>query len=144
MPEPFSIAAGTVGIAATALQSAKILLASLQEIQDAPQTVQTLKNDLIAFNLALAAFQAIGDDKWNSVPTAVVEQTNNMLETCESACQTFITDLKRWTKHSKSGELSKRDRLNVGVFRTQQIQFISLHLQACKLNILSIATSSVL
>lgn len=139
MADPFSIAVGVVGIVVPALHGTRVLINDVKRIANAPETIQALRVDLDSTVLALESLKAIPEPEWQSLGLALAEQSKNAVKTCGSACDIFRNDLQRWTRRSRDGELSWRDRANVGFFKERQIQAMSEHLQSCKLACSSVA-----
>ncbi|CZT24134.1 uncharacterized protein RCC_09851 [Ramularia collo-cygni] len=119
MADPFSIAVGVVGIVVPALHALRV--------------------DLHSAVLALESLKAIPEPEWHSLGLALAEQLKDAVKTCGSACDNFRNDLQRWTRRSRDGDLSWRDRANVGFFKERQIRAMSEHLQSCKLACSSVA-----
>lgn len=129
MAEVFGIAAGAVGIAAPALHWARLLLADLERISDAPQTVEGLKGDIHLIDTTLQSLLAITEPQWAALGTGLIDQSKITLVTCARSCEKFRTDLLSWTKHSSDGRLSWQDRANVGFFKQNQIKSMSEQLR---------------
>jgi Fungal N-terminal domain of STAND proteins len=147
MAEPLSVAASIVGVTVPALRGTRLLLDDLQEIIDAPNTVESLKEDIRSVDLALKSLQAVHDSEWKSLGGTVADESKVAIGSCTRACNTFRADLQRWTRHSEGGKLSWKDRANVGLFKQCQIKSTSEQLQTCKLTIdlvVGIATLYVL
>lgn len=144
MPEPFSIATGTVGIVVAVLHVTRKLTDDVKSIIDAPAAIQALRDDLQATVLALESLKDILETEWQSLGPTVAEQANHAMKAWGSACDIFRSDLQRWTRRSRSGELSWRDRTHVGFWKERQIKAMSEHLQSCKLACTSVATMGTL
>ncbi|KAL8778509.1 MAG: hypothetical protein Q9194_001960 [Teloschistes cf. exilis] len=146
MAEPFSIAAGVVGVAVPALQGLKFLLDDLQKLKDAPKTVRRLEEDVHSVEMALSTLQAVEDREWQSLGLTVAEESKATVSTCTEACDQFRANLQHWTRHSEEGKLAIKDRAKVGFFKQGQIKAMSEQLRNCKLtinSIVSIATFSI-
>ncbi|KAL9580856.1 MAG: hypothetical protein Q9212_004239 [Teloschistes hypoglaucus] len=146
MAEPFSIAAGVVGVAVPALQGLKFLLDDLQKLKDAPKTVRRLEEDVRSVELALSTLQAVEDREWQSLGMTIAEESKATISTCTKACDQFRANLQHWTRHSEDGKLALKDRASVGFFKQGQIKAMSAQLGNCKLtvnSVVSIATFSI-
>ena len=106
MADPLGIAASIVGVTVPALHGARLLLDDLQNINDAPETVERLKDDVRFVDLALTSLQTVKDQEWESLGGAVAEESKTTISTCTSACDKFRSDLQRWTRHSGDGRLA--------------------------------------
>ncbi|KAK0652400.1 hypothetical protein B0T16DRAFT_406119 [Cercophora newfieldiana] len=142
--DPFSIAAGVVGIVAPTLHCVRLLVKDLQNIADAPDAVKALTTDLQSVGLALASVQAVTDPQWKSLGDAVTAQSEAAITSCKTSCERFKTSLDRWTRHSTDGTLSWRDRATLGVFRQGHIKSISEQLQKCNITLTSVASIATL
>ena len=144
MADPLSIVANVVGIAVPALHGMRKLIDDVTNIVDAPQAIQSLRDDLTSAALALECLKAIPESEWESLGSPVADQSRHAVETCGSACDNFRMDLQRWTRRSRNGELSWRDRTNIGFFKERQIKAMSNHLQSCKLTCSTVAGMATL
>ncbi|KAL8629775.1 hypothetical protein Q9189_004509 [Teloschistes chrysophthalmus] len=146
MAEPFSIAAGVVGVAVPALQGLKFLLDDLQKLKDAPKNIRRLEEDVHSVEMALSTLQAVEDREWQSLGMTVAEKSKATISTCTEACDQFRANLQHWTRHSEDGKLALKDRASVGFFKQGQIKAMSEQLRNCKLtvnSVVSIATFSI-
>ncbi|RYP55593.1 hypothetical protein DL771_012347 [Monosporascus sp. 5C6A] len=144
--EPLSVAASIVGITAPALHGTRLLLDDLRRIVDAPDTVESLKQDLVSIESALESVKAVTDSQWESLGGNVFEGSKTAMNTCRRSCERFRSGLHRWTRHSEDGRLSWRDRAAVGFFKQSQIESMSEQLQNCRITLssaVSIATFSM-
>lgn len=143
MADPLSATASVVSIALPALHGMRLLLDDIQKIVDAPKAVATLKEDLRSVDTVLEALKVVDSSEWESLGQEVVDGSEFAISTCAKACDTFRNDLKSWTKHSKNGNLSWRDRANVGFLKQQRMKSLCEQLQNCKIVIgttVSVAT----
>lgn len=142
MGEPFSAAAGAIGIIATALEGTRLLLRDIDNISQAPKVVAGLKEDVRGAEMAIEGLKAIEPTDLESL--GVAEQQLSAIKTCSKACDTFRNDLQRWTKHSENGNLSRRDRFNVGYFQAEKIKSLSTQLLNCKTTLILAASTATL
>lgn len=142
--DPFSIVAGSVGIAAPALHGVHLLLGDIQKIIDAPDAVKSLKDELLGVDQALRSLQAVSDPQWESFGETVVSQSKTATTSCKESCDKFRAALGRWTRHSNDGKLSWQDRAMVGVFKQSHIQSMSEQLQKCKTSLTAVVSIATL
>ncbi|KAH8742292.1 hypothetical protein F5883DRAFT_80395 [Diaporthe sp. PMI_573] len=143
MADPFSIAAGVVGVVVPALHATRLLLDDIQKISEAPSTVETLGQDVGFVEATLKSLETVSEPQWTTLGPTVVKQSSNAITCCTKSCTEFRTDLQRWTRHSNEGDISWRDRASLGLFRQNQIKAMSEQLQKYRttLNlVVSIAT----
>jgi hypothetical protein len=127
-----------VGIAAPAAHYVHLLLDDLQNIVDAPETIKSLKNDLLSMDQALTSLQGVSDAQWELLGESVVTQSKAATTSCAESCDKFRTALSRWTRHSEDGKLSLRDRAMVGFFKQGYAKSMSEQLQNCKITLTSV------
>ena len=144
MADPLSIGTGIVSVVGLALHGARQLIDDVRKIVDAPETVRSLQTDLDSAASALESFKAIDESEWQSLGVNIAEQAKSVIETCTSACDTFRSDLGRWTRRSANGKYSWRQRANVGFFKERQIQAMTQHLQSCKMTCTSVVAMCTL
>jgi hypothetical protein len=142
--DPFSIAAGIVGIVAPALHCVRRLVDDLQRIVNAPDAVQSLREDLLSVEKTLTSLRAVSDLQWDSPGEAVISQSKTAMTSCSQACDKFRAALGRWTRHSNDGKLSWKDRAKIGVFKQGQIVSISKQLQNCNITLASVVSIATL
>lgn len=128
MGDPFSIAAGVVGVLAPSLHLIRLLRDDLRNIADASSTVKSLGQDVDSVEAALASLNAISRAQWTALGPGVVEQSVGAIQDCTKTCETFRAGLQRWTRHS-TATLSLRDRVALGFFRQSEVKSMSQQLQ---------------
>ncbi|KAJ4361601.1 hypothetical protein N0V95_001762 [Ascochyta clinopodiicola] len=127
--DPFSIAAGALGITDFALSSIDQLRKTISSLTEAQNVVQDIVSNLEAIQRPLTALQefkfpdgpSCTAAKEELKKTGVAEAVNK----CGQACADFNEKLNKWTKHSDNKNISLRDRLSVGVWNKEKI--IQLH-----------------
>ncbi|KAK7398416.1 hypothetical protein QQX98_012211 [Neonectria punicea] len=144
MADPFSIAAGVVGILAPALQGIQKLVVEIRNIKDAPETLQILKKDLELVDLALRSVKEIDESQWEFLGEAIANHAKVTIESCSNACTVLGDKLARWTRRSPSGKLSWMDRGNIALLKQHQIQSISEQLRNCQTTITSMVSTATL
>lgn len=138
MAEPLAAAAGIVGLVVPAMHGARLLLDDLEKITDAPKVVKGLGEDLTAVSASLESLKAIEEPQWNMLGGKVVKQSKATIAACATSCDTMRGDLQRWTRRSRDGKLSWRDRANIGFFKERRVNALSQQLQSCKLTMSSV------
>ncbi|RLM02014.1 hypothetical protein CFD26_109125 [Aspergillus turcosus] len=113
--------------------------------QSHTETISNLKDNVSAVEQALASFQAISEQEWESLGPTVADEAKATIATCTKACEIFRSNLQRWTGRSQdgNGRLSRLDRAKVGIFKQGQIKSMCEQLQSCKITVntvVSIAT----
>jgi hypothetical protein len=91
--DPLSITAAVVGITAPTVHCIRLLSEDIQKIVDAPETLKSLRNDLLSVDQALASLQAVSDAQWKSLGQTVVSQSETATTSCKESCDRFRTDL---------------------------------------------------
>lgn len=117
MADPLTITASIVGVAVSALHGTRLLLDDLRKIVDAPKVVEDLKSDLTAIETALQCLQTVEELEWQELGDAIAASSKIAVGSCQTACEIFRSDLLRWTKRSRDGKLSWRDRTKIGLFK---------------------------
>jgi len=75
MSDPFSIAAGTVGIVVPALHGIRLLHEDLQQLKDAPKTIQRLTEDVQLVDTDLKLLEGVEEKEWVLLGAAIAEQS---------------------------------------------------------------------
>lgn len=144
MAEPFSIAAGVVGILVPALNTTRNLLDDLKKISEAPAIVSSLSQEIGFVETSLESLKGVNEQEWIALGTTVVEQSQTAIESCTKSCTEFRADLQRWTRHSNEGEISRRDRASIGIFQRDHIKAMSERLQKCQTTLNLVVTTATL
>ncbi|KAK3304827.1 uncharacterized protein B0T15DRAFT_253682 [Chaetomium strumarium] len=142
--DPLSVTAAVVGIAAPTAHCIRLLIDDIQKIVDAPETINSLRKDLLSIDQALASVRAISDTQWKSLGETVVSQLKAATTLCRESCNKFRADLSRWTRHSEDGKLSLRDRAMVGFLKQGSVKSISEQLQQCNITLTSVVCIATL
>lgn len=140
MTEPVGIAASIVGIVVPALHGTRLLLEDLQQLKDAPETVQHLEDDLRTTLTAIASLEAVEEREWKALGTNIAEESKAILGIYKGTCDILRADVQRWTRHSKEGKLAWQDRASVGFFKHGRIKSMSEKIQSYKTTINSIVS----
>ncbi|KAH8894308.1 hypothetical protein GQ53DRAFT_839923 [Thozetella sp. PMI_491] len=141
--DPLSLTLGIVGAVPPTLHGVRLLVDDIQKIRDAPDTVNSIRDELLIIDTTVASLEGISDAQWQFLGKTVATQAKTSMSLCTKSCVKFRAALGRWTQHS-GGELSWRDRAVVGVFKQGQIQSMLTQLQSCKTTLTSVNTMASL
>ncbi|KAK1830652.1 hypothetical protein QBC39DRAFT_105331 [Podospora conica] len=115
--DPLSIVGGVVGLAVVALQGCKKANDFISALVNVYEVLQPLKKDLDRLQTLLQSLQdalmGIDDDSLSESQKACFRDLGPTLVDCKTVCDKFAATLSHLTKHSKEGEVSKRDRIRV-------------------------------
>ncbi|KAF2874658.1 hypothetical protein BDV95DRAFT_591463 [Massariosphaeria phaeospora] len=136
MADPFSVAAGALGITTLATTAPGQLSALISGFRDAPSEIQIIRSNLENLRRPLATLlQLVVSDEASSAATQadfVQIGLADAVNSCAGECDKFEMQLKRWTRHSSdSTQLSFRDKFLVGVAKKEKIRTFSTQLQTC-------------
>ncbi|RSL68276.1 hypothetical protein CEP53_002649 [Fusarium sp. AF-6] len=138
MAEIVGTVSAAVGLAATALHAVRVLANDLGSIKDAPQTIANAKTELHNVQSVIENLQAALDQSdWQPIVSGIV-RTGNIdaaLKACSEVCGRFHDELKNLLRHSSEGELSRRDRFNVGFLAKDRVVAFIGELNMCKATI---------
>ena len=144
MADPLSVSAGIVGLVIPALHGMRLLMDDVTKIVDAPKAVNNLETELVSVSSSLEAIQAIEEPQWETLGKKVSDQSKAAVGTCTATCDALRGDLQRWTRRSRDGKLSWRDRANIGFFKERRIKAMSAQLQNCKLTLTFVVGTATL
>jgi hypothetical protein len=135
MADPLSVSASVAGLVGLALHGIRRLLDDVNNVRDAPKSLEDLQTELEFIGSSLKSLEAVDESQLRLLGENVYYQSAMAIERCASACDGFRGDLQRWTKRSRDGKLSWRDKMNVGFFKEQRIAAMAKQLQSCKLTL---------
>lgn len=144
MSDPLSVTASVAGLVVLALQGVRLLVNEVNNIKEAPKSLENLQLDLTSVQTSLKSLENIDESQLRLLGEQVYNQSAAAIERCTSTCHDFRNDLQRWTKRSRDGKLSWRDKTNIGLFKEQRIDVMSRQLQNCKLTLHSVAVNATL
>ncbi|CAI7650714.1 unnamed protein product [Penicillium manginii] len=144
MTDPLSLTASIAGVVIPALHGMRLLLRDLQDIKDAPENLEDLKNDLFLVDGALSSLQDIEPEDLEALGSNVEDNIRSTVKVCSTACDEFRSDLQRWTRHSQDTKLSWRDRSTIGFWKQDHIKSIQGKLHNCQVNITSVVSTATL
>lgn len=144
MTDPLSVTAGVTGLVAFALQGVRLLVNDINNIKEAPKSLEGLHTDLTSVGSSLECLENINETQLRLLGDHVYNQSTVAIERCKSTCFNFHNDLEHWTKGSHDGKLSWRDKTSIGIFKERQIEAMSRQLQNCKLTLSTVAVTATL
>jgi hypothetical protein len=144
MSDPLSVTASVAGLVVLALQGIRLLVNDVNNIREAPTSLENLQVDLASVEMSLQSLESIDESQLRSLGEQVYNQSAVAIERCTSTCREFHDDLQRWTKRSRDGKLSWRDKTNIGIFKERRIEAMSRQLQNYKLTLNSVAVTATL
>ncbi|RSL90607.1 hypothetical protein CEP51_000630 [Fusarium floridanum] len=135
MAEMIGTVSAAVSLATIALHAVRVLADDLASIKDAPQTIASAKTELHNVQFVIENLQtSLDQTDWQPVLSNIVRAGNieATLKACSDVCGRFHDELKNWLRHSSEGELSRRDRLNVGFLAKDRVVAFVSELNVCK------------
>jgi hypothetical protein len=144
MAEALGVASSIAGLAVPALHGARLLLDDLQKINEAPREVKRLQEEVSSVETAVTSLQTVKEEEWKLLGGNVAEASQVTIRSCTKACESFRSDLHRWTRHSGDDRLTWMDRANVGFFKQGRIKTMSEQLQNCKTTLNSVVSVAAL
>ncbi|EEU42253.1 uncharacterized protein NECHADRAFT_79997 [Fusarium vanettenii 77-13-4] len=135
MAEIVGTVSAAVSLTTTTLHVVRVLTNDLGSIKDAPQTISNAKTELHNVQSVIESLQtALGQGDWQPVLSDIT-CTGNLqaaLKACSDVCGRFHEELRKLLRHSNEGDLSRRDRLNVGFFAKNKVVAFISELNVCK------------
>jgi hypothetical protein len=144
MADPLSVSASVAGLVGLALHGTRLLIEDVSKIRDAPKSLEDLQADVTVVDSSLRSLESIHESQLKLLGEHVYGQSGVAITQCTSACHEFRGDLQRWTKRSRDGKLSWRDKTNIGFFKERRIAAMAKQLQSCKLTINSVVGTATL
>jgi hypothetical protein len=144
MADPLSVSASVAGLVGLALQGTRRLIDDVNNVRDTPKSLEDLQTDLTSIGASLKSLEAADESQLRLLGEHVYDQSAMAIEKCASACDRFRDDLQCWTKRSRNGKLSWRDKINIGFFKEQRIAAMAKQLQSCKLTLNSVVGTATL
>ncbi|GAB7328900.1 hypothetical protein MBLNU13_g00765t2 [Cladosporium sp. NU13] len=123
MTDPLSVTAGVAGLVTITLQGVRLLVNDINNIREAPKSLEALQVDLTSIGSSLECLENIDELQLRLLGDHVYDH---------------------WTKRSHDGKLSWWDKTNIGIFKEQQIEVMSRQLQNCKLTLNLVAVTATL
>lgn len=139
-----STTAAVVGLTATALHGIRRLTDDIRSIIDAPKAIKALESDLSTLASCLESLRSVEGAQWEMLGATVAETSQHAIERCSKACDSMHADLQRWTRRTREGKLSWRDRTNIGFFKERRVKAMAEQLQSAKLTFNSVVAVATL
>lgn len=144
MPDPLSVTASVAGLVGLALHGTRLLIDDVNNIRDAPNVLEDLRTDLLSVGSSLESLKAIDESQLEVLGGEICSQSRFVINRCMSVCDESRRDLQRWTKRSRDGKLSWREKTNIGFFKERRIKAMAKQLQSCKLTLNSVVSTATL
>jgi hypothetical protein len=93
MADPLSITASAMGIIVLALHGTQLLLEDLQQLKDAPKTINRLVEEVHSVDTALKLLQIVDEREWSLLGAGIVELAETTIGSCIKACEFFRANL---------------------------------------------------
>ncbi|KAG9662234.1 hypothetical protein KCU64_g2089, partial [Aureobasidium melanogenum] len=135
MTDPFSIATGVVGVVAAAAHAIHAAINLLDKIEGTPTVIRQIRAELNDTESVVRHLEKILDSggqttTWHKLLDE--SRLSQALKTLRTVCENFASTLRKWTRHSTSGDrLSFLDNINVVLHSTKMSQ-LSVQLGSCK------------
>lgn len=134
--DPFSIATAVIGLSGPALSSISSLQKVINDLGEAQEEVKDIQTHLEGIQTPLHALQGIPtvDHEAEELYKSAIAKTGmaNAVNECGKACQSFEEKLVKWTRRSTKEKMSLRDRMNVGLWRKEEIRTFKTRLETCE------------
>lgn len=147
MADPVSAIASVLTVAETAAAGARCLWAFLNDLRTAPKQLQALKEDVLSAQHVLDGFRPLfeGETEYPSPMTLILHRFGlvDAINVNKRIILDFTATIEKYTTHSKTGDLSKRDRLKV-TFRKSKLEAFKARLNASKNTISYAVTGAIL
>jgi hypothetical protein len=144
MADPLSVSAGVAGLVGLALHGTRLLIEDVSKIRDAPKSLEDLRTDIAMVESSLKSLEGVRKSQLKLLGEHVYDQSRVAIGKCTSACDEFRGDLLRWTRRSRDGKLSWRDKTNIGFFKERRIVAMAKQLQSCRLTLSSVVGTATL
>ena len=137
--DPFSIAAGSVGIAGVATTGFGQLHRRISSFREAPVDIKLVRSNLEDVRRPLVALEQLS---LPNEPNAIAIKRDlekvglvDAVNKCGDECDKFAKSIERWTKHSNPDKLVFWDRFLVGVWHKEKFRTFSTQLQSCAITV---------
>jgi hypothetical protein len=115
--EALGLTASVISIATLAYDSSKRLYDIITGIQQAPKTLSDLRADLTAVQQLLqsltSTLEGTNDTALSDGLRTFLQDLNPSIEACKTACDEFAARLTKITSHSREGNLSLIDKVQL-------------------------------
>ncbi|KAH0166531.1 hypothetical protein KCU67_g4255, partial [Aureobasidium melanogenum] len=135
MTDPFSILAGVVGIVTATAHTIHATIDLIDKIEGAPKAVYQIRAELNDTGSVVRHLEYILESRINNTSwTQLLDESklSSALKTLRDVCESFVSILERWTRHSPSSDkLSLRDGFIIAT-HSRKISQLSTQLNSCK------------
>lgn len=138
MTDPFSVAASVVGIVAATAHAIHAAIDLIDKIEGAPAAVCQIRAELhdtesVVRHLENILESSVKSTTWTQLFDG--SKLSNALKTLRASCESFLSSLQKWTRHSPSSDqLSLRDGFVIAM-QSRKISKLSTELNNCKQNV---------
>jgi hypothetical protein len=133
--DPFSLAAGSIGITGVAAAGFGQLHRRISSFRDAPMDIQTIQSSLEELQQPLRVLTELCSSPQQTSMAIMrdIEQIGlaNVVNNCGAKCENFARKIERWTRRSDSDTLVFWDRFLVGVWHKEEFRTFFTQLQTC-------------
>ncbi|KAG9600864.1 hypothetical protein KCU77_g2584, partial [Aureobasidium melanogenum] len=135
MADPLSIVAGVIGIVAAAAHAIHATIDLIDKIESAPTAVCQIRAELNDTESVVRYLEKTLEDSGKTATwTKLLDDSklSQALKTLKTVCESLTSALRKWTRHSISGDkLSFIDNINIVLHSTKMSQ-LSVQLGSCK------------
>lgn len=135
MTDLFSIVAGVVGIVAAAAHAIHATVDLIDKIESAPIAVCQIRAELRDTESVVRHLEKILESSGQTATWQRLldeSRLSQALKTLKTVCENFTSTLRKWTRHSTSGDkLSLLDNINV-VLHSAKMSQLCVQLGSCK------------
>ncbi|KAF7535317.1 hypothetical protein G7Z17_g13225 [Cylindrodendrum hubeiense] len=129
MADPLSITASVVGIVGAAFQGVQLLSNTIDNIRNAPEAVQNIRDELQLVKPLLTQLDSAINEQRSGL--ILGQEINLALENCHRVCTKFNESLNHWMRHSTDQKISMIDNVKIGFLRQDQIRTLKGQLNGC-------------
>ncbi|KAG9550042.1 hypothetical protein KCU71_g14589, partial [Aureobasidium melanogenum] len=147
MTDPFSIVAGVVGIVAATAHAIHAAVDLIDKIEGAPKAVYQIRAELNDTESVVRDLETILDrDGKNKIWTQLLGESklSNALKNLKAVCESFVSALKEWTRHSPSCDKFSFQDSFVIAMQSRKISALSKQLNSCKQTVMMAMSSCAL
>lgn len=122
------------GVLLAAVETTREVIAFINAVKDAPETVIRVRDQLNDVNGALQSLdQQLGEDFMPEALRSIAQETKleSAIRSLQKTCETFRQYMSKWIKHSTPDHASLRDGFNIARHK-DKIALLSLQLESCK------------
>lgn len=143
MPDTLSLPASVLSIVSTTIQSVQTLAKTMDDIEDVPIDLKSIRLNLDAVQSVLQQLR----DAINSNPHANSFSSDRLapaLRNCDRACTVFRQTLDNWIRYSNDKGGAVIDGRKRGILSLGRTQALSAQLDDCKATLMVVLSTAVL